>query len=266
MILRTAVILAFGALFAAATTVTHAQATAPLSYTIQQAEAGQVAYAANCVACHGPHLADGPTGAPLKGPVFMAKYGGKSVAELFNLTSKTMPTANPGSLDPLTYAALVAFILKENAIVPGEVALPADPQQLAQMKVPGGGFSIMAFSPYTAQKVVTLPNSLDHFTPVGAADLTNPPPQDWLTWRRGWNGHGFSPLTQISTANASGLRLVWSWTLPAGSTDERQSAEIVIPAPSSASCDRVTGVFSCDRVNSCAPSSKRMASRCGQGQ
>ena len=219
MILRTAVILAFGALFAAATAVTPAQETAPLSYTIQQAEAGQAAYAANCVACHGPHLADGPTGAPLKGPVFMAKYGGKSVVELFNLTSKTMPTANPGSLDSLTYAALVAFILKENAIVPGEVALPADPRQLATMMVPGGGFSIMAFSPYTAQKTVTLPNSLEHFTPVGPADLTNPPPQDWLTWRRGWNAHGFSPLAQISAANAAGLRAVWSWTLPAGSTE-----------------------------------------------
>src|SRR4051812_10483067 len=82
--LRAAVILAFGTVLAAAATSAQAQGTAPLSYTIQQAEAGQAAYTASCVVCHGPHLSDGPTGAPLKGPVFMAKYGGKSVADLFN--------------------------------------------------------------------------------------------------------------------------------------------------------------------------------------
>src|SRR6185295_13255686 len=147
-----------------------AQGAVPLSYTIQQAEAGQAAYTASCVVCHGPHLADGPTGAPLKGPVFMGKYGGKSVADLVNIMRRTMPTAAPGSLDPQTYAALAAFILKENAIVPGEVALPAEPGQLTRMMVPAGGFSFMAFSPYTAQKTVSLPNSLDHFTPVTAAD------------------------------------------------------------------------------------------------
>jgi alcohol dehydrogenase (cytochrome c) len=205
-----------GLIFAAAAS---AQGTAPLSFTKEQAEAGKAAYVTNCAMCHGAHLADGATGAPLKGPVFMGKYGGRSVAELFTLTSRTMPTANPGSLDPLTYASLVAYILQENAIVAGESALPADPRQLATMMIPAGGFSFMAYSPYTAQKTVALPNPLDHFTPVGPEDLANPPPKDWLTWRRGWNGHGFSPLTQISPTNASGLRVVWSWTLPAGSTE-----------------------------------------------
>src|SRR5690349_19982626 len=116
-----------------------------------------------------------------------------------------MPTANPGSLDRLTYASLVAYSLQDNAIVVQEGALPADPRQLASMMIPGGGFSIIAFSPYTAQRTVSLPNPLDHFTSVGPQDLTSPPPGDWLTWRRGWNAHGFSPLTQISPTNASGL-------------------------------------------------------------
>jgi alcohol dehydrogenase (cytochrome c) len=91
------------------------------------------------------------------------------------------------------------------------------------MMVPAGGFSFMAFSPYTAQKTVSLPNPLDHFTPVTAVDLANPPPQDWLTWRRGWNANGFSPLTQISLANASSLRMVWSWAL-AGGIDRRRAS------------------------------------------
>ncbi|HEY4342115.1 MAG TPA: PQQ-binding-like beta-propeller repeat protein [Steroidobacteraceae bacterium] len=190
-----------------------------LSYTTQQSEAGRTAYLASCVMCHGAHLSDGPLGKPLKGPVFMQKFGGRSVRDLYELTRTTMPTTKPGSLDSATYAALVAFMLKENAIVAGRDPLPTDPRELAHMMVPGGGFSIMAYSPYTAQKVVSLPNSLDHYRPVGKDDLANPPAQDWLTWRRGWDAHGFSPLKQITAANAASLRLAWSWTLPEGSTE-----------------------------------------------
>jgi alcohol dehydrogenase (cytochrome c) len=190
-----------------------------LSYTNQQSELGRTVYVTACAMCHGPNLSDGPLGKPLKGPVFMQKFGGHSVRDLYDLTRTTMPTTKPGSLDAATYAALVAYMLKENAIVAGPVPLPTDPRELAGMMVPGGGFSIMAYSPYTAQQVVSVPNPLDHFTPVGKDDLTNPPAADWLTWRRGWDGHGFSPLKQITAANAANLRLVWSWTLPEGSTE-----------------------------------------------
>lgn len=190
-----------------------------LSYTRQQSEQGRAAYLAGCAMCHGPNLSDGPLGKPLKGPEFMRKYGGHSVRDLYEIMRTTMPSSKPGSLDAATYAALTAFILQENAIVAGKEPLPGDPRQLAGMMVPGGGFSIMDYSPYVALKPVKLPNPLEHFTPVGKADLTSPPPQDWLTWRRGWDAHGFSPLAQITPANAASLRLVWSWTLPAGSQE-----------------------------------------------
>ena len=190
-----------------------------LSYTRQQSELGRAAYATQCAMCHGPNLSDGPLGKPLKGPDFMRKYGGHSVRDLFEVTRTTMPSSKPGSLDVATYAALIAFILQENKIVAGREPLPSDSRQLASMVVPGGGFSIMSYSPYVAQKPVVLPNPLEHFTPVGTADLSNPPAQDWLTWRRGWDAHGFSPLAQITPANAASLRLVWSWTLPAGSQE-----------------------------------------------
>jgi alcohol dehydrogenase (cytochrome c) len=197
----------------------QSQDQAALSYTHQQAEAGRSAYMTYCVSCHGPHLNDGTQGAPLKGAAFMRKYGDHPVLNLFQIARTTMPTANPGSLDTATYASLVAFLLQENAIVAGSTELPSDARQLAGMNLPASGFSIMAFSPYTAQKAVSLPNPLDHYRPVGKADLTDPPAKDWLTWRRGWNAHGFSPLRQITPANASQLRQVWSWTLPAGSTE-----------------------------------------------
>src|ERR1700691_5740613 len=103
------------------------------SYTSQQSEVGRTAYLASCAMCHGPNLSDGPLGKPLKGPAFMQKFGGHSVRDLYEVTRTTMPTTKPGSLDIATYAALVAFMLKENAIVAGRDPLPTDPRELAGM-------------------------------------------------------------------------------------------------------------------------------------
>jgi alcohol dehydrogenase (cytochrome c) len=205
-----------------ASAVAQAQERA-LSFTSEQAAAGQAAYAANCITCHGPGL-NGPQGKPLKGPEFMQKYGGKSPAVLFEALRTTMPTGRPGSLDLPTYAALTAFLLRENSIVAGEVPLPADARELSRMLVPASGFSLIGYSPYAALKARALPNPLADFTPVTHEDLVAPPAKDWLTWRRGWDAHGFSPLAQVSAANVATLRLAWSWTLPAGSS---QAAPLV---------------------------------------
>jgi alcohol dehydrogenase (cytochrome c) len=40
----------------------------------------------------------------------------------------------------------------------------------------------------------SLPNPLDQFSPVSDAMLREPPPGDWLLWRRTYNDQGFSPL------------------------------------------------------------------------
>ncbi|HUF71753.1 MAG TPA: PQQ-binding-like beta-propeller repeat protein [Gammaproteobacteria bacterium] len=195
-----------------------AQETA-LSFTIAQAEAGAALYASACVACHGANLDDGPLGSSLKGPQFMQKYGGKSAVVLFDVTQTTMPQQSPGSLAPADYANLVAFMLRENSIVPGESPLPSGPAALASMMVPAGGFSFMAFSPYTANPAVDLPSPLDDFRPVTDAAIIDPPAGDWLTWRRSYDAHGFSPLDEIDAGNVEDLRLVWSWTMPAGSNE-----------------------------------------------
>jgi len=190
-----------------------------LSFTAAQVEQGRAVYETTCTACHGANLSDGPLGAPLKGDAFMRKYGGKSVRELFEVTRTTMPTGNPGSLPIETYAALVAFVLDANAIVSGDAALPTDPQQLAAMQVPAGGFSFMAFSPYTARTAVDRPTPLTEFTAVTDDSIASPPAGDWLGWRRSYDGQGFSPLAEIDARNVNELRLAWSWTLPAGSAE-----------------------------------------------
>jgi len=77
---------------------------------------------------------------------------------------------------------------------------------------PGGGLS-----PY-----VTLPpapsrsNPLDQLKPVTDAELAKPADGEWLTWRRTYDDHGFSPLKQIDRANVNGLRVAWSWSLAPG--------------------------------------------------
>ena len=46
--------------------------------------------------------------------------------------------------------------------------------------------------------------------------LQNPPPSDWLHWRRTYDGWGYSPLTQINRQNVGQLRLAWSWAMQPG--------------------------------------------------
>jgi alcohol dehydrogenase (cytochrome c) len=123
----------------------------------------------------------GPQGKPLKGPEFMQKYGGKSPAVLFDVLRTTMPTGRAGSLDLPTYAALTAFLLRENAIGAGEQPLPSDARELAKMLVPASGFSLDRLFAVCALKVPTLPNPLTGFTPVTHEDLAAPPAKDWLT-------------------------------------------------------------------------------------
>jgi alcohol dehydrogenase (cytochrome c) len=190
-----------------------------LSFTAEQVAQGRAVYDATCVQCHGANLDDGPLGAPLKGDAFMRKYGGKPARALFDVLRTTMPTGNPGSLPTETYAALAALILEQNAIVPGAAPLPADPQRLAAMQLPAGGFSFMTFSPYTARPAVDRPTPLASFNAVTDDAIAEPPAGDWLGWRRSYDAQGFSPLKEIDTRNVQNLRLAWSWTLPAGSAE-----------------------------------------------
>ncbi len=49
--------------------------------------------------------------------------------------------------------------------------------------------------------------------------LQNPPTGEWLTWRRGFDYQGFSPLKQITKSNVNNLRVAWTWTLSPGSNE-----------------------------------------------
>ena len=54
------------------------------------------------------------------------------------------------------------------------------------------------------------------FRPVTESTLRNPPPADWLNWRRTDNAWGYSPLDQIKRDNVGRLQLAWSWKMSEG--------------------------------------------------
>jgi alcohol dehydrogenase (cytochrome c) len=67
-------------------------------------------------------------------------------------------------------------------------------------------------TPYAQAAYAALQAPLDKLTPVTDEMLRNPPPGDWLNWRRTDNGWGYSPLTQINRKNVKDLKVAWKFT------------------------------------------------------
>ena len=87
-----------------------------------------------------------------------------------------------------------------------------------------GGASAQAFFPakpdaFTPGLVALEDAPLAKLTSVTDAMLRDPPPGDWLMWRRTYDGWGYSPLDQINKDNVKDLRLAWAWSLPNGPTE-----------------------------------------------
>ena len=54
------------------------------------------------------------------------------------------------------------------------------------------------------------PLQVGTFRPVSEQVLRNPPPEDWLNWRRTDNNWGYSTLTEITRQNVQQLQLSWA--------------------------------------------------------
>lgn len=203
-----------------------AQQTTP-DYTAAQARAGADLYDRYCVTCHGPALTDGPFGPPLTGAAFEQRWAGRTLAELFDYLRATMPPGLTGQIDTGGYASLIALLLEKNGVPAADRVLAAQPANLSAMVLPGTPLSdqerLRLWSPGgPVSPGIELPdwpappNPLDSISPVTQEMLVNPPPGDWLTWRRTYDDLGFSPLNEITRDNVKDLQLAWSLSLPAG--------------------------------------------------
>src|SRR5579883_2122644 len=107
------------------------------SFTEDQAERGHLAYAHNCLDCHGSNLDNGEFGGPpLKGSSFARHWDASSVGALFSFMKAKMPPDRPGQLNDETYTDIITYILSENGYKPTDKELPTDPnaQQAMSLK------------------------------------------------------------------------------------------------------------------------------------
>jgi alcohol dehydrogenase (cytochrome c) len=191
------------------------------TFTAEQAAKGKTVYAQQCGNCHGRNLSGSEFATPLNGNAFSLNWGGKTAGALFTFIRTRMPPTAVGSLTPDATAGLVAFLLQINGAKAGEAPLAADATVLAALRIPRNPVSpappMMPLSPLSPPvPKVFVANPLDQITPVTEAMLRNPPPGDWLLWRRTYSDTGFSPLRQITRQNVEELRVAWGWTLPNG--------------------------------------------------
>lgn len=224
-IVVTTAVFIMGAALRAQTTKFFATGSVP-SFTASQVQRGKVAYANNCLMCHGSHLDDGQFGPALKGTAFRQKWGVQSPAALFSYLFQKMPPSDPGSLDEQVYADLEAYLLQANGVEPGTVELTAaklggvggQGAGAAAGRAPNEGFPRRRANHDAIYAAVMARRAaeLQKITPVTAKMLRHPPDGDWLMWRRTYSSLGYSPLHQINRSNVNNLRVTWSRALPVG--------------------------------------------------
>ena len=204
----------------AATALAPRDAAAQLDaagYTAAEAEAGRAAYDTACASCHMPNLSGSFEAPELAGPTFRGGWGDQSAAALIEFVAATMPPDSPGSLPPADYERIVAYVLQENGFPAGDVALSAVPLPAAS---PGGaaGAPLAALSGRTgAERDGTrLLRPIAERPPVTDAMLRDPDPNDWLMYRRTYDGWGYSPLDSIDRDNVGRLQLAWVWAMSDG--------------------------------------------------
>ena len=98
-------------------------------YTDAQANRGEREFGRTCEHCHGAGL-EGDSAReipPLVADPFMRSWNGKSLKELFDVLSRSMPADNRGSLSARAYTDLIAYLLRANGAPAGTSALSDAP-------------------------------------------------------------------------------------------------------------------------------------------
>ncbi len=104
-------------------------------YTKAQSERGATVYRQECAKCHAQNLGGGEGSPPLVGAEFLQKWYGKTAADLYDLTRKTMPSDDPGNLSTRQYADLVAYLFAANEFPAGDKELDRDAAALKEIQI-----------------------------------------------------------------------------------------------------------------------------------
>jgi alcohol dehydrogenase (cytochrome c) len=194
------------------------------SYTEAQAANGKKIYDKHCSACHLMTLRGSAHGPELAGPNFMAAWGTRTVADLFAYNRTRMPPGSSDSLSESTHVDIIAYVLQANSRSAGPKELRSDsalvigPGEAADTSQEWQTWSAAGSIADEAESRSGFVNKeLQNFTPVTDHLLQQPPAADWLSWRRTLDGHGHSPLKQITRENVHELKLAWVLAMREGS-------------------------------------------------
>lgn len=112
-----------------------AQEAGAVGFTAAQAEKGHDLYGDNCGACHGGTLEGSEFAPALKSGRFRRTHGAQTAGDLLAYVTANMPPGAAGSLEPGEYAAILAYVMKQNGAAEG-AAFPADPASKAPLGLP----------------------------------------------------------------------------------------------------------------------------------
>jgi len=209
-------------------------ADAPAFYSDAQARLGQVTYGQSCASCHGADLSGGAAPA-LKGDGFqgMARAQNLTVASLLRAVSQTMPKENPGSLSAQQYAAVTAYILKQNGypsgpapLAAGDAGLAVSLAQSAPTPQPSNDHGVSAAPTAIIESAQVAPVTADVTVTDSMLKKAGTDGNNWLLFGRTYENQRFSPLTQIDVKTVK--RLVPVSIIQTGISNSFEASPIVV--------------------------------------
>ena len=184
---------------------------------------GERIYAAQCASCHGLNLRGSAHGAELVGSVFLSKWRARSTSDLLRYNLATMPPGGSAGLSEAEHLAVAAHLLNANGLTL-EQPLASDANLNIGTGNPSGGsddwvsWSEAGSIDAAARSQGGFTNrTIEDYQPVTQEMLNEPPPSDWLSWRRTLDAQGHSPLNQINRNTVGNLQLAWVIAMREGS-------------------------------------------------
>jgi len=183
-------------------------------------DAGESLYGQHCATCHGASLRGSAHGATLVGPGFLEKWSAKPARALLDYQMAAMPPGQAHTLSADEHQAILGYVVarapfEASSTLRGSLsALGSDTADASEAVEFSAADSVMDFARNAGTHTM---RPVENFRPVSTTELNAPSPADWLNWRRTPDGHGHSPLTELSRDSVANLTLTWSMAMHPGS-------------------------------------------------